>query len=55
LDILGYFADSPILECEIARQLELQTIGRAFESGSGALILDDEEVAVRPVDVMQSY
>jgi hypothetical protein len=39
------------LECEIASQLELQTVRRPFQARTGALIIDDEEVTVGPIDV----
>lgn len=42
-------------EGEVACQLELQAVRRTLQSGSCALIVDDEEVAVGPVDVTHSH
>ena len=43
------------LECEVTSQFELQTVRGTFQSGSGALIVDDEEIAVGAVDVTQAH
>ena len=49
------FLPIPTLKGEITRELDLKTVRRAFEPSPGALVIDDEEIAVGPVDVAQSH
>ena len=44
-----------VSERKIASELDLKAIRRTFESGFGALVIDDEEIAIGPVDVPQSH
>ena len=44
-----------VLKREVARELDLKAVGRALETSAGRLIVDDEEVAVRAVDVAQAH
>jgi hypothetical protein len=41
------------LKSEVPREFELQAVRRAFQSRTGALIVDDEKVAVGTIDVAQ--
>ena len=43
------------LERKIASQLDLQTIRRPFQTCASALIIDDEEITIGPIDVTQSH
>ena len=43
------------LKREIASQLNLKTIRWPFKTCARALIIDNEEIAVRPIDVPQSH
>ena len=40
---------------KVAREFELQTIRRAFQTRAGALIVDDEEIAVWAIDVAEAH
>jgi hypothetical protein len=43
--------DAVSLESEFASQFEMQIVRRPFQTRTSALIVDDEEVAVGPIDV----
>jgi len=43
------------LEGKIPRQLNLQTIRWPFQARAGTLIVDNEEVAVGPIDIAEPY
>ena len=40
---------------KVARQFDLKTVGRSFKACACALIVDDEEIAVRSIDVTKAH
>jgi len=43
------------LKREIASQFDLKTIRRPFKACSRALVVDDEEIAIGPIDVTKQH
>ncbi len=42
------------LKREIARELDLKTIGRAFKTNAGRLIVNNEEIAIGAIDITET-